>query len=84
MHMMHGTVNGRGGGGHALTEYTDRSGDRVVIIQAESEEAESLAEGKAIDVRGHRGVLADGTWYRRERGWVLAAPADRTIAERLS
>ena len=65
------------------TEYIDRRGEEAVIIQAEFDEADTLTEGKAVDVRGHRGVEADRNWYWRERGWMLVAPADPGVAERL-
>lgn len=75
-----------GGDGHLhiRTEYVDRGGKDVVIIQAKFDEGDSLTEGKAVSVRGHRGVRAGRNWYWRERGWVLSAPADPAIAERLS
>jgi hypothetical protein len=74
-----------GGDQHPFrTEYVDHRGRDVVIIQAELEEGDSLTTGKAVEVRGHRGVQAGRTWYWRERGWVLAAPANAAIADRLS
>lgn len=69
---------------HIRTEYVDRRGEEIVIIQAKFDEGDSLTEGKAVSIRGHRGVQADRNWYWRERGWVLSAPADPAIAERLS
>jgi hypothetical protein len=74
-----------GGDGHLhmRTEYIDHRGEEVVIIQAKFDEGDSLTEGKSVDVRGHRGVEAGRSWYWRERGWVLAAPADPAIAKRL-
>jgi len=68
---------------HIRTEYIDRRGGEVVIIQAGLDRGDSLTEGRAIRVRGHRGVEAGRTWYWRERGWVIAAPADPAIVKRL-
>jgi hypothetical protein len=68
---------------HIRTEYVDHRGEEVVIIQAGLDEGDSLTEGKAVHVRGHRGVEAGRSWYWRERGWVLGAPADPAIAKRL-
>jgi hypothetical protein len=46
--------------------------------------ATALVEGgPPKDIPGS-GVEADRSWYWRERGWVLSAPADPAIAERLS
>jgi hypothetical protein len=75
-----------GGDGHLhiRTEYIDHRGEKVVIIQAKFDEGDTLTEGKAVSVRGHRGVEADRNWYWRERGWIIAAPADPSIAEKLS
>ena len=55
-----------------------------MIFQAKFDEGDSLTEEKAVSIRGHPGVQADRNWYWRERGWVLSAPADQAIAERLS
>lgn len=75
-----------GGDGHLhiRTEYINDRGEEVVIIQAKFDEGDSLTEGRAVRVREHRGVEAGRKWYWRERGWVLAAPADPAIAERLN
>jgi len=69
---------------HIRTEYIDHGGNEVVMIQARFDEGDSLTEGKAVSIRGHHGVQAGRNWYWRERGWVLGAPADPAIAERLS
>jgi hypothetical protein len=74
-----------GGDGHLhiRAEYADHHGDKVVIIQAEFDEGDSLTEGKPVLVRGNRGVEAGRSWYWRERGWVLSAPADPALTKRL-
>lgn len=48
---------------HIRTEYIDRRGEEIVIIQAKFDEGDSLTEGKAVSIHGHRGVQADRHWY---------------------